>query len=89
MNILYEIYAAPFTLITNPLIILLLIALTCGIAFVYAYRTVGVMYSKNIIVGRTEGSIMHWIIRIIAIFVFWSIISLISYVLNGVIALIG
>ena len=42
-------------------------------AYIIAYRAVGDLYSDGWIDGSTAGSVLHWIIRLIAFIIIWAI----------------
>lgn len=42
-------------------------------AYIIAYRAVGDLYSDGWIGGSTAGSVLHWIIRLIAFIIIWAI----------------
>ena len=42
-------------------------------AYIIAYRAVGDLYSDGWIDGSTAGSVLHWIIRLIAFIFIWAI----------------
>ena len=75
-----EIFSFVFDLLVDPLglpidwfwewIILVVVGLA---AYIIAYRAVGGLYSNGWINGRTAGSALHWIIRLIVFVVIWAI----------------
>ena len=75
-----EVLSFLFDRITDPLglpiawywewIILAIIAFA---AYAIAFRTVGDLYDGGMISGSTDGSILHWIIRLIVFVVIWAV----------------
>ncbi len=75
-----EILSFLYNIVTDPLglpiawywewIILAIIEI---VAFIAAFQIIGSLYRDGLIHGRTAGSVLHWIIRLIVLVVIWAI----------------
>ncbi len=75
-----------YTLFDNDLYNYIAIAAIGFIAFVVAWNIVGSLYTNDIISGRTSGSILHWIIRLITFVVLFSVVGVILQIFRFIIA---
>ncbi len=51
----------------------LILAIIGFAAYIFAYKKVGQLYRSDMISGKTAGSIIHWVIRLIFFVVIWAI----------------
>lgn len=61
----------PFSLLLDPIIEYIVLAIIGILAFKLAYMLVGDMYDADFISGSILGSIFHWLIRIGLFVFFW------------------
>lgn len=71
-----------YTLFDNVLYNYIAMAIVGFIAFAVSWNIVGSLYRNDMISGRTSGSILHWIIRLITFVVLFSAISLLIRVIR-------
>ena len=83
---IFEFLTDPLSLPFNPLVEHLILLLIGWIAYQYAYEKVGMLYARNIIVGRNEGSFFHWLIRLFVFVICWAGICVIAYIFESVLA---
>lgn len=86
MNYLYEILTDPLGLPIHPLLEYLILFLIDAIAYRFAFKKVGEMYSDDLIVSRDEGSFFHWLIRLIIFLFWWAVARLVIFICNSIIA---
>ncbi|KNY30534.1 hypothetical protein [Pseudobacteroides cellulosolvens] len=74
-----------YTLFDNVLYNYITISIVGFIAFSVAWNIVGSLYRNDIISGKTSGSILHWMIRLITFVVLFSFVSIILRVIRFII----
>lgn len=70
MKLLYEILTYPLTVIENPLIDLILLSILASVSFKMSWNIVG-----NTEIRGFLGSVLHWTIRIVSMFILTAILS--------------
>lgn len=70
MKLLYEILTYPLTVIENPLIDLILLSILALVSFKVSWNIVG-----NTGIRGFFGSVLHWTIRIVSMFILTAILS--------------
>jgi len=70
MKLLYEILTYPLTVIENPLIDLILLSILASVSFKLSWNIVG-----NTEIRGFFGSVLHWTIRIVSMFILTAILS--------------
>ncbi|ODM26796.1 hypothetical protein A7W90_11550 [Clostridium sp. Bc-iso-3] len=85
MKAIFEWLTDGYTLFDNVLYNYIAMALVGFIAFAVAWNIVGSLYRNDIISGRTSGSILHWIIRLVVFIVLFSVVSLLIWVIRFII----
>lgn len=66
-----------YTLFDNVIYNYVVMAIVGYIAFAVAWNGVGSLYRNNVISGRTSGSVLHWIFKLITFAVLFSVVSII------------
>lgn len=72
MKLLYEILIFPLTVIDNPLIDFIFLSILASISFTVSWNIVGNTEFRGVF-----GSILHWTIRIVTMFILTTFVSLI------------
>lgn len=70
MKLIYEILTFPLTVIDNPLLDLIFLSILASISFKVSWNIVGNTEFRGVL-----GSILHWTIRIITMFVLTTVAS--------------
>lgn len=70
MKLLYEILTYPLTVIGNPLIDLILLSILASVSFKLSWNIV-----SNTEIRGFFGSVLHWTIRIVSMFILTAILS--------------
>lgn len=70
MKLLYEILIFPLTVIENPLIDLILLSILASISFKVSWNMVGNTEFRGFL-----GSVLHWTIRIVTMFILTTVVS--------------
>ena len=83
---IYEILTDPLGLPINPLLEYLILFLIDAIAYRFAFKKVGEMYSDDLILSRDECSFFHLLIRLIIFLFWWAVARLVIFIYNCVIA---
>lgn len=83
----FEWLTGTFNLFDNYLYNYAAIAIVGFFAFVIAWNFVGYLYKNNSITGSTVGTVIHWIIWIIAFVVFFSVISFIIWIVKLILSI--
>lgn len=81
MKLIFELLTSPLGLPIPWYIEYIILIVVNTVAFELAYAAVGKLYSDNIIHGKKTGSVLHWIVRILAFLVLWAVLyGLIAFV---------
>ncbi len=67
LKAIFEFTVDQYTLFENPIYNYLAMALVGSIGFMIAWNFVGKLYRLDIIESRWAGSLIHWIVRLIAV----------------------
>lgn len=78
LKVLFNYLTGSFSLLENPMNDYVLMAIIGFFSFIIAYSAVGWFYSNHFISGRSLGSVLHWLIRIIVfIFIYFFVATMI------------
>lgn len=81
MKLIFELLTSPLGLPIPWYIEYIILIVVNTVAFELAFAAVGKLYSDNIIHGKKTGSVLHWIVRILAFLVLWAVLyGLIAFV---------
>ena len=81
MKFIFELLTSPLGLPIPWYIEYIILLVVNTVAFELAFAAVGELYSDSIIHGKKTGSVLHWIIRILAFLVLWAVLyGLIAFV---------
>ena len=69
MKLIFELLTSPLGLPIPWYIEYIILIVVNTVAFELAFAAVGKLYSDNIIHGKKTGSVLHWIVRILAFLV--------------------
>lgn len=73
---IFEMITGEYTLFDNILYNYLAMAVVGAIAFGIAFAAVGKLYGEGVIAGRSIGSLLHWIIRLIVFIIIFYVLHL-------------
>lgn len=76
LKAIYTFFTIPFSLPTSPVVSFLTMIVIGEIAYRLSYYKVGELYGRDLISGRTIGSILHWIIRLGFYTAIWALVSM-------------
>ena len=71
LDTIFAILTEPLGLPLSPLWEWLILLLIEAIAYIFAYRFVGELYSESIISSSGAGLVFHWIIRFVTFVIVW------------------
>lgn len=74
MKLIFELLTSPLGLPIPWYIEYIILIVVNTVAFELAFAAVGKLYSDNIIHGKKTGSVLHWIVRILAFLVLWAVL---------------
>ena len=81
MKFIFELLTSPLGLPIPWYVEYIILVVVNTAAFELAFAAVGKLYSGDIIHGRKTGSVLHWIIRLVAFFVLWAVLyGLVAFV---------
>lgn len=83
---IFEWLTGNYNLFINPLYNYVAMGIVGLLAFIIAWNVVGNLYDSDIINGSTAGSIIHWIVRIIAFIIIFSVVSVIIWIVKLIIS---
>ena len=84
---IFELLTGDFTLFGNIIYNYIAMAVVGIIAFVVAFGLVGKLYDADMISGRTSGSVIHWILRLIVFVVVFYVFSLVIWLVKFIISI--
>ena len=76
---IFEWLTGNYNLFNNVLYNYVAMTIVGLLAFMVACKFVGSLYDIDLISGRTVGSIIHWVVRLVAFVVIFSVISVIIW----------
>lgn len=79
---LFEFMTSYYSLFDNPIYNYFLMAIVGVLAFIIAWKVVGSLYDDKYIISKKAGSIIHWVIRLIAFIIVFSFASIIIWIVK-------
>ncbi|MDR0957786.1 MAG: hypothetical protein LBM16_01045 [Clostridiales bacterium] len=84
---IFELKTGEFELFGNILYNYIAMGIIGLIAFAVAFEVVGKLYANDMISGRTSGSIIHWIVRLVVFIVLFYVFSLFIWLIKFIISI--
>ncbi len=75
MSFAFDQLTDPLELPLSPLWEWVILGMIGVIAYRLAFASVGDMYSEEMISGRTAGSVLHWILRLVYFVSMWAVVN--------------
>lgn len=84
---IFEWLTGNYSLFDNVLYNYVAMGIVGLISFSVAWNIVGSLYKNDVIMGRSAGSIIHWIVRFISFVVIFSAISIVIWIIKLIFAI--